>query len=95
MDPIKPCLNELTHQLCDVEYFSSGSVGWFSEGLADYIATTPYRSGKFMVRSNLDEIRDYVTAYGEKGRGGRALGEEIEAPDLKGVYAAAIPEFYS
>ena len=75
--------HELAHQLCDVEYFSSGSVGWFSEGLADYIATTPYRSGKFMVRSNLDEIRDYVTAYGEKGRGGRALGEEIEAPDLK------------
>jgi hypothetical protein len=75
--------HELTHQLCDIEYFSSGSVGWFSEGLAEYIATTPYRSGKFMVRSNLDEIRDYVTAYGEKGRGGRALGEEIEAPDLK------------
>lgn len=75
--------HELTHQLTDVEYFSSGARGWFSEGLAEYVAVTPYRSGKYMVRSNLDEIRDYVTAYGEKGNGGRALGEKFTAPDLE------------
>ena len=75
--------HELAHQLTDVEYFTPGARGWFSEGLAEYIAVTPYRSGKFMVKSNLSEIKDYVTAYGEKGRGGRALGERFDAPDLR------------
>lgn len=80
----KTLMHEIAHQVTDFEYLSSpGSRGWFSEGLAEYVAVTPYRSGKFMAGSTLDEIRDYVTAYGEKGRGGRALGEKFEAPDLK------------
>lgn len=80
----KTIMHEIAHQVTDLEYLSSpGSRGWFSEGLAEYVAVTPYRSGKFMAGSILDEIRDYVTAYGEKGRGGRALGEKFEAPDLK------------
>ncbi|MDG1357971.1 MAG: hypothetical protein P8P36_07240 [Akkermansiaceae bacterium] len=80
----KTLTHEIAHQLTDIEYISSpGSRGWFSEGLAEYVAVTPYRSGKFMAGSILDEIRDYVTAYGEKGRGGRALGEKFEAPDLE------------
>ena len=80
----KTLTHEIAHQLTDIEYLSSpGSRGWFSEGLAEYVAVTPYRSGKFMAGSILDEIRDYVTAYGEKGRGGRALGEKFEAPDLR------------
>ena len=45
--------HELVHQLTDREYYRSGARGWFSEGLAEYVAVTPYRSGKFMVRSNL------------------------------------------
>lgn len=80
----KTLTHEIAHQLTDIEYISSpGSSGWFSEGLAEYVAVTPYRSGKFMAGSILDEIRDYVTAYGEKGRGGRALGDKFEAPDLE------------
>ena len=75
--------HEITHQLTDSEYFQVGARGWFSEGLSDYVAVTPYRSGKFFVRTNLSEIKDYVTAYGEDGRGGRALGKEINAPNLK------------
>jgi hypothetical protein len=85
--------HELAHQLTDVEYFSSGGRGWFSEGLAEYIAVTPYRSGKFMVKTNLSEIKEYVTAYGEKGRGGRALGEKIDAPDLKEFMLQSYQDF--
>jgi len=75
--------HELTHQLTDEEYYSPGAMGWFSEGLAEYVANTPYRSGKYMVRTNLSSIKAYATEYGKKGRGGRALGEKISAPDLK------------
>ena len=74
--------HELTHQVTDSEYFASGARGWFSEGLAEYVATTPYRSGKFMVRSNLSAIKAYATGFSKDGRG-RNIGEDISAPDLK------------
>jgi len=89
----KTLMHEVVHQLTDVEYFLSGARGWFSEGLAEYIAITPYRSGKYMVRSNLSEIRDYVTAYGEKGRGGRALTDEIKAPSLESFMLQSYENF--
>ena len=76
--------HEIAHQLTDPEYFESGPLGWFSEGLAEYIAVTSYRSGKFMVSGNLREIKAYATEFGEDGNGGRNLGEEFTAPDLKG-----------
>ena len=85
--------HELTHQLTDEDYYSRGARGWFSEGLAEYVAVTPYRSRKFMVRSNLSEIKDYVTDYGEKGRGGRALGTKINAPNLRGYFLQSYGEF--
>jgi len=75
--------HEIVHQLTDNEYYASGSVGWFTEGIAEYVAVTDYRSGKFMVKSNRKEIMEYVTAYGEDGTGGRALGENIHVGDLK------------
>lgn len=46
-----------------------------------------------MVRSNLSEIRDYVTAYGEKGRGGRALTDEIKAPSLESFMLQSYENF--
>jgi hypothetical protein len=75
--------HELTHQLTDNEYYNVGAQGWFSEGLAEYVANTSYRSGKFMVKNNLSAIKAWVTEYGKKGRGGRGLGDEINLPDLK------------
>jgi len=75
--------HELTHQLTDNEYFEVGARGWFSEGLAEYVANTSYRSGKFMVKSNLSSIKAFVTEYGKKGRGGRGLGDEIQMTRLK------------
>ncbi|NWK57171.1 hypothetical protein HW115_16230 [Verrucomicrobiaceae bacterium N1E253] len=75
--------HELAHQLTDNAYFESGARGWFSEGLAEYVAVTPYRSGKFMVKTNLSAIKDYVMEYGKGGVGGRNLGDEIALPPLK------------
>ncbi|MEC5128080.1 hypothetical protein VSU19_15040 [Verrucomicrobiales bacterium BCK34] len=73
--------HEITHQLTDSDYYREGSRGWFTEGLAEYIANSGYRSGKFNV-DDLQKLKARVTAYGEDGRGGRALGEEFNAPDL-------------
>jgi len=75
--------HELVHQLTPDEYYAPGSMGWFSEGLAEYVAVTPYRSGSYNVKTNFDPIVEYVTAYGKKNNGGRALGAEIKLGPLK------------
>ena len=64
-------------------YYAPGARGWFSEGLAEYVAVTPYRSGIFMVSKTERAAKDYATEYGREGNGGRALGDEINAPELK------------
>lgn len=75
--------HEITHMVCDNCYYAKGAMGWFSEGLAEYVGTTPYRSGKYIVRGNLKAVKEYVTARGEDGTNGRGLGDEIDVPDLK------------
>lgn len=75
--------HELTHQLTPAVYLGKGALGWFSEGIAEYVATTPYRSGSYNVRGNMNDIIAYATGYGIKGLGGRALGEAISIAPLK------------
>lgn len=75
--------HELVHQLTDPEYFQHGARGWFSEGLAEYCAATPYQSGQYVTRSNKDNIEAYVTAFGRDNKHGRGLGKKIKAPNLK------------
>ena len=75
--------HELTHQLTPRSYFEPGAMGWFSEGIAEYVAVTPYRSGAYSVRNNHDDIIAYVTGTGTKNMGGRKLGKDIRLPDLK------------
>ena len=75
--------HEITHQLTDRIYYQKGVVGWFTEGMAEYIGVTPYRSGKFNVKTVMTYLREYVTGYGKDGSGGRAIGEDIILPDLK------------
>ena len=75
--------HELTHQLTPESYFGKGAMGWFTEGLAEYVANTPYRSGTYTVRGNLKAIVEYATANGAKDKGGRALGTKISMPSLK------------
>lgn len=75
--------HELTHQLTPDPYFAKGALGWFTEGIAEYIAATPYRSGSYNVRGNFNDIVEYATGYGLKNMGGRALGKKISLPSLK------------
>tara|TARA_R110002096_G_scaffold206847_3_gene393111 strand:- start:524 stop:1552 length:1029 start_codon:yes stop_codon:yes gene_type:complete len=77
--------HEIAHQLTDYPYYAPGSRGWFTEGLSEYIAQSGYRSGKFNV-NDLSKLKEYVTAYGEKNSGGRALGEEFTAPNLEDYF---------
>jgi len=84
--------HEITHQLTDYPYFAPGSRGWFTEGLAEYIANSGYRSGKFDI-DDLGKLKARVTAYGEDGNGGRALGEDIRAPDLQQFFTQEYDSF--
>lgn len=84
--------HEITHQLTDYEYYAEGSRGWFTEGLAEYIANSGYRSGKFSLE-DMQKLIARVTAYGENGQGGRALGTEIFAPDLQEFYMQSYENF--
>ena len=85
--------HELVHQLTPERYFEKGSAGWFTEGLAEYIAVTPYRSGAFSVRGNQKDIFDYATGFGSKDMGGRALGTKIGLPALKSFMLQDYSEF--
>jgi hypothetical protein len=84
--------HEITHQLTDAEYYEPGSRGWFTEGFAEYIANSGYRSGKFDI-DDLGKLKARVTAYGEDGNGGRALGEDITAPDLQQFFTQEYDSF--
>ncbi|MGJ8634905.1 MAG: hypothetical protein ACSHX7_13390 [Luteolibacter sp.] len=79
-------IHELVHQLTPNAYFSHGSLGWFSEGLAEYVAATPYSTGNFRPDIHGNAVKDYVTAKGTNGDGGRNLGGEISAPPLKYLF---------
>lgn len=76
-------IHEITHQLTPGPYYEEGAMGWFSEGIAEYTTATPYRNGKFKVKSNFDDIVAYATAFGEEDTHGRGLGTKIKAPALK------------
>jgi len=85
--------HELTHQLTPHPYFKQGAMGWFSEGLAEYVANTPYQSGSYHVHNNQKDIIEYVTGTGSKGKGGRSLGTKIKLPSLSSFMQQEYPEF--
>lgn len=76
-------VHELAHQLTPSVYFAPGARGWFSEGLAEYIAITPYTWGYFRPDLHGNVVKAYATAQGTDGTGGRAIGSEIVAPKLR------------
>jgi len=82
----KVLVHELAHQLTPEAYFASGSIGWFSEGLAEYIAITPYTWGYFSTDVHGNVVKAYATANGADGTGGRAIGSEILAPKLRSFF---------
>lgn len=75
--------HEITHMICDGCYYAPGAMGWFSEGLAEYVGVTPYRSGKYIVRGNLKAVREYVTSFDFDTQSGRSLTKNIQVRDLK------------
>jgi SLA1 homology domain 1, SHD1 len=75
--------HELTHQLTPHIYYEAGSLGWFTEGLAEYISNTPYQNGTYRIKGNIDEIAASVTAYGKDNKGGQNLSNNINVGDLK------------
>lgn len=87
--------HEITHQLTPENYYAPGSMGWFTEGLAEYVAVTPYTVGTYNVRMNLKSITEYVTAYGKSGRGGRNIGEKIHIPSLQRFFLQDYKSFLS
>ncbi|MDC0088326.1 hypothetical protein OAI07_02165 [Akkermansiaceae bacterium] len=90
----KTLIHEIIHQLTDFEYYAAGARGWFSEGFAEYCANTPYRSGKFLVKTNASSIKAYATAYGKDGNGGRNLGDDFNAPSLQSYMMMSYEDFW-
>ncbi|MES2921671.1 MAG: hypothetical protein V4819_08995 [Verrucomicrobiota bacterium] len=76
-------VHELVHQLTPDAYMSPGALGWFSEGLAEYMAITPYNWGYFKPDIHGSVVKSYVTGTGANGLGGRALGTNLTVPRLR------------
>ncbi len=89
----KVLVHELAHQLTPQSYFALGSRGWFSEGLAEYIAITPYTWGYFSTDVHGNTVKAFVTANGADGTGGRAVGTEIVAPKLRQFFLMPYESF--
>ena len=86
-------IHEITHQLTPEPYYDLGARGWFSEGLAEYLTATKYRNGRFDIRGNFDDIREYATSFGDSGKRGRNLGTNISAPPLRDFMLMSYQEF--
>ncbi|MEI8038880.1 MAG: hypothetical protein WCJ14_10860 [Verrucomicrobiota bacterium] len=76
-------IHELVHQLTPDAYMAPGALGWFSEGLAEYMAITPYNWGYFRPDVHGNVVKTYVTTGGSDGIAGRSLGNRLLAPKLR------------
>ncbi len=86
-------VHELTHQLTPDAYYQPGVRGWFCEGLAEYVATTPYLWGYFDVDPHGNAAKAYVSAHGLKQNFGRVLGTEIAVPPVEAFMNQAYSSF--
>jgi len=85
--------HEITHQLTPNNYYAPGSVGWFTEGIAEYVAVTPYTMGTYNVRMNQKALIEYVTGFGKGGKGGRAIGKNISLPPIQKYFLQTYQSF--
>jgi len=76
-------VHELAHQVTPRIYMRPGARGWFSEGVAEYVAVSPYTWGRFSPDPYGSVVKSFVTAAGPEGRGGRGLGTKLKAPKLR------------
>ena len=86
-------VHELAHQLTPQAYFVPGSRGWFTEGLAEAMAITPYTWNYFNIDTHGTLEKNYVTANGTNSNGGRALGTRIKAPRLRHFFTMPYEQF--
>lgn len=76
-------LYELIRQLNDPVYSGGEAFAWFSQGLAFYIALTPYNKGSYRVSQLLPELVPFIVEHGRDGAGGLTMGKKVKLPDLK------------
>lgn len=86
-------IHELAHQLTPTVYFVPGALGWFSEGLAEYIAITPYNWGYFSPDIHGNVVKSYVTTRGTNELPGRSLGTDIVSPKIKTLFLMPYSQF--
>ena len=86
-------IHELAHQLTPTTYMMPGARGGFSEGLADYVAITPYNWGYFSPDIHGESIKGYVTTMGAADFPGRNLGTTISAPRLRNFLLMSYEDF--
>lgn len=89
----KTLVHEIVHQLTPLLYYHPGVEGWFTEGIAEYLAVTSYRTGRFSLTGNIKDYHAWVTAKGEDRKLGRNLGEELTCPALKDFLTMPYSDF--
>lgn len=86
--------HELVHQFTPREYFcQSETNSWFIEGIAEYVATIPYRAGTFNLRRHRRALVDYSTGFSRKYGRGRNIGTDITVPSLEKFMALPYRRF--
>lgn len=86
--------HEIVHQLKPVEYYAGSRFNsWFVEGIAEYVATTPYRAGIYNTRLGRKAAVDYATGFSKVDNRGRNIGTEIRISSLEGFMDMPYSEF--
>lgn len=79
--------HEIVHQLTPPSYFCGASFNsWFIEGIAEYVANTPYRSGQYNTRTARAAIIEYATGFSREDKRGRNIGKEIHLDSLDSFF---------
>ncbi len=86
--------HEITHQLTPREYYGSGRFNsWFIEGIAEYVASTPYRSGRYNTRAGRRAAVDYATGFSRDDNRGRNIGTDIQLSSLEDYMDMSYQQF--
>ena len=86
--------HEIAHQLTPLVYRGGSTYNaWFIEGIAEYVATTPYRSGQYNTRNSRRAAAEYATGFSRVDNRGRNIGTDINLPSLKAYMDLTYQEF--
>lgn len=76
--------HEIAHQLTPPSYFGDSQFNsWFIEGIAEYVAITPYRSGRYNTRTGRRQAVEYATGFSRVDNRGRNIGTDIKLTSLQ------------